>query len=145
MTGSHESAEDVVQESFLRLAHKNPLLPDRESTRRWLFVVARNLCTSKLRKRKRNPQVGYDDLRDLSVNGTPMESAVDEERAEWIRRAVMDLPVVLREVLILREYEELSYMQIAEILGCPVGTVKSRIAAARQHLQKLLRPLLEVE
>ncbi|MFH1744126.1 MAG: RNA polymerase sigma factor [bacterium] len=145
MLGSHETAEDIVQESFLRLARENPKALVGESARRWLFVVARNLCISHLRKHARQPHIGLDSLNELETPGAdPGQSAQAIERSELIKKVVSELPLVLREVVILREYEGHSYAEIAALLGCPAGTVKSRLAAARETLRKRLEPLMEV-
>lgn len=146
MIGNHEIAEDIVQESFLRMARKNPKAPDRESARRWLFVVTRNLCISQLRQDFRHGKVTLDAASKVeALSANPAESALTSERSEWVKKAVSALPPLLREVLILREYESLRYAEIAAVLHCPVGTVKSRLATAREEMRKHLQPLMEIE
>ena len=144
MLGSCETAEDVVQEVFLRMARNSPRNPDGESVRRWLFVVARNLCMSHLRRRAVQREEPFDVCPEvLSPGLNPAEVAQMAERSKWIKDAVAQLPPAMREVVILREYEGMNYAQIAEIAGCPLGTVRSRLARARQELRKRLQPLLE--
>ena len=65
------------------------------------------------------------------------------ERARLVQRVVTELPFASREILVLREFEGMSYAEIAEVLGCPIGTVKSRLVRAREDLRKRLEPLLE--
>ena len=73
----------------------------------------------------------------------PRETALAEERARLVREAVGQLPPPLREVIVLREYEEMPYDEIAEVTGCSVGTVRSRLFRARESLRKKLESLLE--
>lgn len=144
MLGNSEMAEDVVQEVFLRMARNSPRNPDGESVRRWLFVVARNLCLSHLRRSAAHREEPLDVCPEVPFPGlNPAEVAQMAERSKWIKDAVAQLPPAMREVVILREYEGMNYAQIAEIAGCPLGTVRSRLARAREELRKRLQPLLE--
>ncbi len=143
MLGSSETAEDMVQEAFLRFSRKPPDVPEGEAVRKWLFVVVRNLCISWLRKKPKGVDVSIDDSFDLnSPDQNPSESLLDDERSRMIMEAVLSLPPLMREIVILREYEELSYLDIAEMTGNPVGTVKSRLAKARELLRKRLQPYI---
>jgi len=142
MLDDPESAEDAVQESFLRLVQENNERLQGESARRWLFVVVRNLCISQLRKKARQEfAVQLEDLQSAAM--TPSEAVQANERSACVKTAVQELPIPLREIVILREYENMRYADIAAILGCPVGTVRSRLAAARDRLRKRLEPLME--
>ena len=144
MVGNSETAEDVVQEAFLRMARNGPQALEGESARRWLFVVARNLCLSHFRRSVAHPEEPLDACPEVPAPGpNPSETAQTAERSRWIADAVAQLPPPMREVVILREYEGMNYAQIAEIAGCSLGTVRSRLARAREELGKRLRPLLE--
>lgn len=145
MTGSRERAEDAAQEAFLRFARDGAWWDGAdESARRWLFVVTRNLCIGQLRRDARENSVPLDKTAELPAPGPgPSEMGEAAERREWVAQAVQELPAAMREVVILREYERLSYIEIASITGCAVGTVKSRLARARETLRGRLAKHLE--
>lgn len=142
MLGHRQEAEDVVQEAFLRLAREEDARLCGLAARRWVFVVARNLSIGRLRHRARHPEAPLPESA-LSPTRTPSEVGEANEIAQHIREAILSLPLDLREAVILREYERLSYEEIALLQGCAVGTVKSRLARAREALRGLLRPLVE--
>ena len=144
MLGNREAAEDVAQETFVRMMSNGKTHLDGAQARRWLFTVARNLCVDKLRR----------DLRQAASRNTagwqgpaltPAEAQSATERRELVARAVAGLPVHLREAIVLRTYEQMSYAEMGVVLGCPVGTVRSRLARAREQLEKRLKPLMENE
>jgi RNA polymerase sigma-70 factor (ECF subfamily) len=146
MLGRREEAEDVVQEALLRLARNGSAVTDGESTRRWLFVVARNLCLDRLRRHARRRETLTEDVDRLgALERNPAEAAAGRERAACIAAAIAELTPELREAIILREYEAMNYEQIADVTGCPLGTIKSRIARAREALRRRLEPILEEE
>jgi RNA polymerase sigma-70 factor (ECF subfamily) len=117
-----------------------------DSAKSWLFTILRNTWLNQLRHRRTAP-----DLIDLDADENrayePADAAQNPHREyvsrverEQVRAAIQQLPVEFREIVILREYEELSYQEIAAILNCPVGTVMSRLARARAKLRDLLPP-----
>lgn len=142
MLGGAEEARDVVQEACLRLVREARTRLEDNQARRWLFVVVRNLCISRLRERPRT--LALDDYPEpASPRPGPAEAMLAAERSRLVRRAVAALPPHLREVVILREYEDLDYARIAEITGTAPGTIKSRLARAREQLRRELAPLLK--
>ena len=144
MAGNRETAEDVVQEAFLRLSRENPNLPNETAVRRWLFVVARNLCISNFRQNSRLQATSIDNTYGIeSKRGSPSDSILKSERDHAVRQAVQSLPPLLREALILREFENMSYLDIAAVTGCPMGTVRSRLAKARDFLKEKLQSYME--
>lgn len=146
MAGNHEMAEDIVQETFLRLAREGSKDLSGLYGRRWLFVVARNLCISWFRKQTKQTEVPMDELNELHADtDNPIHSLTRQERDRQVQSAIASLPPVLREVILLREFEEMSYEEIANIVGCPLGTVRSRIAKARDLLKQKLLPMMEAE
>ena len=142
-------AEDLVQEAFLRV-HRN-----RHSYRRiakfstWLYTIAGNLARSEYRKRKRRNIVSSlqsvsrdDEEYDMPIPDetmSPGRIAESTFQAEEISRAFEQVPEPFREVVVLRDVQELSYEEIAQITALPMGTVKSRINRGRRKLQELLR------
>jgi RNA polymerase sigma-70 factor (ECF subfamily) len=146
LTRSEPDAEDVVQEASIK-AFRFIDQCRADNPRAWFLAIVRNAAYSWLRNKR--PQelvlpVGTDnELADLAVDPSTPESVVlDEEATRRLEAAIVKLPVPFREVVILREQEELSYKEIAELTGMPIGTVMSRLARGRALLAKSLgRPL----
>jgi RNA polymerase sigma-70 factor, ECF subfamily len=137
-------AQDLVQETCLRALRAIDGLRAEGSVKSWLFTILRNIWLNQLRQRRTSP-----DLIDLDAeeNGAyepadavqdPHKDFVNKVEREQVRAAIQQLPVEFREIIILREYEELSYQEIAGLLSCPIGTVMSRLARARSRLRDLL-------
>jgi len=112
--------------------------------RSWLFAILRNIWLNRLRQRRTAPQMVELDS-EKSGSTAPADAAQDPHAAyvtrmarDRVRIAIHKLPVESREIIILREYEDLSYQEIAAILGCPAGTVMSRLARARSKLREAL-------
>jgi RNA polymerase sigma-70 factor (ECF subfamily) len=137
--GDIQLAEDAAQETFIRawlhLASYRP----QTSLRNWLYRIAVNAATDMLRKEKRILPHAIEDLPLKDHQPGPEALFSQEERATLVQQAVLSLPDACRTVLVLREYEGLSYQEIADALEIPVGTVMSRLNYAR----KLLRDKLE--
>ena len=141
MCGNMQVAEDAAQETFiqawLRLSSYRP----QASLRSWLYRIAVNSAIDMLRKEKRIMPGAVEDLRLTDSGPGPEAMVASYERTELVQEAIQSLPDASRGVLVLREYEGLSYQEIAETLDIPVGTVMSRLNYAR----KLLREKLEVQ
>lgn len=132
-------AEDVVQSAYLRaLTHIAGFRGDNE--RAWLLTIVRNSCYDRLRKLGASKaDTDFDEAIHGEAQIPDAESAMlHAERVELIRKSLANLPAESREVLILREIEQLSYQEIAEIAEIPVGTVMSRLSRARARLQQAL-------
>jgi RNA polymerase sigma-70 factor, ECF subfamily len=138
------TAEDLVQETCLRaLSAKNQLRPE-SNHKSWLFTILRNIWLNQLRKGRWTPQT-LDTENDSaaasippSPDGDPHLHYISKLEVAQVREAILQLPAEFREIIILREYDELSYQEIAEILQCPAGTVMSRLARARTRLRAIL-------
>jgi RNA polymerase sigma-70 factor (ECF subfamily) len=137
-------AADLVQETYLRaLKAKESLRPD-SNVKSWLFTILRNIWLNQLRHERAGPKIAEldsdENLADVSVATTedPLDLYLRKQQRERVRAAIQQLPVEFREIIILREYEELSYSEIANVLQCPMGTVMSRLARARARLGDLL-------
>jgi RNA polymerase sigma-70 factor, ECF subfamily len=146
MLGDEHKGEDLAQDTFARLfaRRKEYQTTGRFST--FLWRVALNLCYDELRRRRRRPESPWDDqileMDDLPAL-TVMEPAPDtvlvqREQGEIVRQAVSRLSEAYRSVVILRHYENLKFREIAEVLGIPEGTVKSRMAEALTQLHRIL-------
>jgi RNA polymerase sigma-70 factor (ECF subfamily) len=137
-------AADLVQETYLRALRAKASLRPSSNVKGWLFTILRNIWLNDLRHQRAGPKIaelGSDEtLADVSVatSGDPHGHYVSKMERGKVRAAIRQLPVEFREIVILREYEELSYQEIANILKCPIGTVMSRLARARSRLRDLL-------
>jgi RNA polymerase sigma-70 factor (ECF subfamily) len=135
-------AEDLVQEAYLR-AWKGFSGFRGGDARGWLLTIVRNTCYTWLRAHRRHELVVEFDEHVHSGDGElpDAERLVAESAGrETLEKALQELPAEFREVIVLRELEELSYKEIAEIAGVPVGTVMSRLARARSRLQLSVAP-----
>jgi RNA polymerase sigma-70 factor (ECF subfamily) len=133
-------AEDLVQEAYLRAFNHFAGFRGGDG-RAWLLTIVRNSCYDRLKK---NGSRGQDTDFDEAVHSAGQQSSspeallIVEERVELVRDSLAELPAEYREVLVLRELEQLSYREIADIAGIPLGTVMSRLSRARQRLQEYL-------
>jgi len=141
MCGNMQLAEDAAQETFIQAWLRLPSYRPRSSLRNWLYRIAVNTTIDMLRKEKRILPDAVEDLQLMDLQPGPESILASNERAQWIRTAIVALPAAGRSVLVLREYEGLSYKEIADTLDIPVGTVMSRLSYAR----KLLKEKLEVQ
>ncbi len=146
MVGSAEEAEDVAQEVFIRAYQSVHRFDGRCSLRTWLFRIAHNLCIDVSRKKGRqiseSPLTDSDNVdmieaEDLRWN--PEHLAMNDELRAVVERGISSMSDKLRTVLLLHDQEELPYEELAQMLELPVGTVKSRLFLARQHLMKTLQ------
>jgi len=151
MSGSKTIAEDVTQEVFLFLMREGHVFdPARGSLSAFLFGVARNHVLRRLRVEHLLAPLGDESDDDVPlVHATselcPLEDLTRAETIESVRKAVLSLPSKYREVVVLCALQDVSYGETAEILGCAIGTVRSRLHRARALLLAKLRPAVEVE
>ena len=140
LTRNGDDAEDVVQEAFVRALRFFGGFHGGNA-RAWLLTIVRNACYDWLRRNR--PAEAHDELdEEVHVASEPSPTAedllVEEVDRVRLQRALEELPPAFREVLILREFEGLSYKEIAEVAGVKMGTVMSRLARARDALQRQL-------
>jgi RNA polymerase sigma-70 factor, ECF subfamily len=147
--GNLEEAEDVVQETFLRLYKNKKAYRQIAKFSTWLYTITSNLAKTELRKRKRRKLIsisdmGYEDKEyEIEDQGANTERDVDSSINERIiQQAIQELSPRFREVIILRDVQELSYEEVGEVLKIPLGTVKSRVNRARIKLQSKLQPIM---
>jgi RNA polymerase sigma-70 factor (ECF subfamily) len=141
MCGDLRLAEDAAQEAFVRVWQNLNSYKPQYAFRSWLYRIAANAALDALRRER--PTAELDSVSLADPGGTPEQSAEENQRAANVRRAIAQLSPPLRMVLILREYQELTYQEIADALDIPVGTVMSRLNSARAQLRKELLVLLE--
>jgi RNA polymerase sigma-70 factor (ECF subfamily) len=149
LTRNHAEAEDLVQETYVRAIEAIGRLRAGSNVKGWLFTILRNIWLNQLRKRRNGPLMieleGGDGVANSVVE--PSKNSYDlyvsQKETEEVRAAIQKLPAEFREIVLLREYEDLSYQEIASFLDCPVGTVMSRLARARAKLRTLLAGTLK--
>ena len=147
LSRNEADARDIVQEAFARALQYFGGFRGGDA-RSWLLRIVRNTASSWLGSRPPTMQPGPDDGRELlepapgsgaAPAGDPLGMVIRDEEARALRRAISGLPMEYREVLVLREFEDLAYREIASIVGCPIGTVMSRLARARDELGARMR------
>lgn len=146
-------ARDIVQETFVRVYQNRSKYRDGNSFSTWLFTIAVNLCRNRRRWERRHPtssvheQVQGEDGVESWVcpRPAPDRVAMATERVRVIREAIAELPHDQRTILLLYEYENLSYREIGEIVGCSERAVEARLARARAKLRDRLTRALRTE
>ena len=151
MCGNRQQAEDIFQETFRRVHEKAYTFRGPE-LKPWLLTVATNIAINGLRKNKRQKLVSLDQKIDCGTGGraefeaaaildnscNPLDEAVIAEQKEHVRQAIGFLPARQRATLVLAYYQQLSYRQVATVLGCSVGTVKTQMFRALRTLSQKL-------
>jgi RNA polymerase sigma-70 factor (ECF subfamily) len=148
MTGSSSAAEDIVQDCFVTFWRKPEAYdPDRGALRAFLLGVARNLVLKRWRSERPHEALNetlLETMEDESVLGLPFDIEA-QDRADAVKRAILLLPPLQREAVILAEYEEMSLQEIANATAAEIAAVKSRLHRARQNLRRMLEPLFAIE
>ena len=147
--------EDVAQETFIRAYRALPQFRGDSAFYTWLYRIAVNTAKKLLVERKRDPVISESTLvshddgdetsraeNELSDGETPEAVLASKEIAATVNAAIDALSEDLRQAIVLREIEGLSYEEIADVMNCPIGTVRSRIFRAREAIANRLRPLL---
>jgi RNA polymerase sigma-70 factor, ECF subfamily len=146
--GNIEEAEDIVQETFLRLFRKRHAYRQIAKFSTWIYTITGNLAKTELRKRKRRKLISISDMGFDDKEFEIEDELADTEREadssmtdKIIQKAITDLSPRFREVIVMRDIQELSYEEIGSILHIPLGTVKSRVNRARLKLQAKLKDI----
>lgn len=148
LCGNRTEAEDLVQETCLRAIRAMERLRPDSNVKSWLFTILRNIWLNEVRQWRTAPEMVELDMDRDSANKAvdaakdPLAAYLFHVEREQVRAAIQQLRVDFREIILLREYEDLSYQDIATMLECPVGTVMSLLARARSKLRDLLPPTL---
>jgi RNA polymerase sigma-70 factor (ECF subfamily) len=144
LSRNQADAEDLVQETYVRAERAMGGLRADSNIKRWFFTILRNIWLDQLRKGRSGSHIIEANLDESLANGMgePSKSSYDLQvstmERERVRAAIQMLPVEFREIIVLRECEQLSYEEIGSIVGCPAGTVVSRLGKARSKLCILL-------
>jgi RNA polymerase sigma-70 factor (ECF subfamily) len=143
-TARRELAEELAQEIFIAVLQHLQRFDTTASFKAWIYAIATNRALNSLRRRE--PVMNEELIaQTMCTQKGPFSNAAEEERAVAVRKALAALPEKHRAVFILRFYQDLSYEEIALAIGCPLGTVKSRMCYALQKLRGLLWAHREVE
>lgn len=136
------AAEDLLQETFARAYEHRERLLNSTSFKAWLFTIARNQCLNALRKRGREVGFAEEAPEPPARGATPFGHLLRSEQAALVSRALGQLSPSYREVVVLREYQNLSYAEIAAVTKTTESSVKSRLFKARRAIGEILRPWL---
>jgi RNA polymerase sigma-70 factor, ECF subfamily len=141
-TGRHDDAEDLTQEILFKVFKSLDRFNRDADFGTWLSSVARNYCIDHYRASKREKEVLVDDLVAFDLApasaGNPHQVLMEHDRRSFLRKGLDLLPEKLREAVVLRDLQGLSYQEMADQLDLPEGTVKSRINRGREELSRLL-------
>jgi RNA polymerase sigma-70 factor (ECF subfamily) len=148
--GNIEEAEDIVQETFLRVYRKKHAYRRIAKFSTWIYTIAGNLSRTEIRRRRRRKlfsvsDMGFDE-KDYEISDeefNPEDNAEGILQGELIQKEIENLSPKFREVILLRDVQELSYEEISQIIKVPIGTVKSRVNRARTRLQSRLEYLMK--
>lgn len=148
MLANREDAEDLAQETFLRAFSAIKNYKPRAKFSTWLLTIAKNLTLNFLRNKRRRgertePRRWADGENDPiaalpATNPRPDEALLRKERAQWVHGAMQELSDTHQSIVILRDFEGMTYEEIANVMGCRKGTVKSRLSRAREQLREIL-------
>ncbi|MDI6747729.1 MAG: RNA polymerase sigma factor RpoE [Rhodocyclaceae bacterium] len=148
-------AEDVTQEAFIKAYRALPGFRGESAFYTWLYRIgvntAKNWLVARSRRMPTVSDIATEDANDISESGllrddtTPEQVMMSKQIGETVNAAMDALPEDLRTAIALREIEGLSYEEIAQVMDCPIGTVRSRIFRAREAIASKLRPLLDTE
>src|SRR5919112_642222 len=146
--GKHEEAEDLTQDIFLKIFKALATFDRRANFQTWIVSISRNLCIDHYRSVRKERmtiarEVDTSDLQPASRERTPYAVAEHQDLRAQLRQALEALPVTLRTAVVLRDLQELSYQEIADQLGLPEGTVKSRINRGRTELARQVQRIRE--
>jgi RNA polymerase sigma-70 factor (ECF subfamily) len=151
LSADRTEAQDLVQETYLRAFGASELLMPDSNLKAWLFVIMRNIWLNQVRHHRSGPEFVEIDEQEVTPGrwvenpaDDPLKLLISKVERERVRDAIARLPQPYREAVVLRDLEGFSYQEIAGIIGCPPGTVMSRLARGREKLRLLLARRLEV-
>ncbi len=152
--GNQEDAKDMCQEAFIRIFKSIEGFKEQSSFSTWMYRIITNVCLDEIRKRKKNDTISMDSTFEtqdgeihfevVSEDDTPEEAYIRTEKKRLILKTINELNEEYKTAIVLRDIQGFSYEEIANILCCSIGTVKSRINRGRNILKDKLRTVLEL-
>lgn len=152
--GNQEDAKDMCQEAFIRIFKSIEGFKEQSSFSTWMYRIITNVCLDEIRKRKKNDTISMDSTFEtqdgeihyeiVSEDDTPEEAYIRTEKKRLILKTINELNEEYKTAIVLRDIQGFSYEEIANILCCSIGTVKSRINRGRNILKEKLRTVLEL-
>ena len=139
LTRDPAEAEDLVQETYVKALRGFGSFTAGTNFRAWMYRILRNTFLTSKSGLKATASIDDDVVETVAAEGTPESLLMSRIDAEALRRAIESLPLIFREVLLLSDMEEMSYREIAETVGIPIGTVTSRLLRARRKVREALR------
>src|SRR5947208_8546013 len=139
LAGNRDEAEDLVQETYVKALRGFGSFTAGTNFRAWMYRILRNTFLTSKTGLKVTATIDEEVADSVAAEGTPESLLLSRIDADALRRAIEDLPLIFREVLLLADMEEMSYREIAETLGIPMGTVTSRLLRARRKVREALR------
>jgi len=142
-------SEDIAQEVFLKVHEFRHTFDPGRKFSTWIFGIAHNICLNRVRKDKwfafwPKESPDSDKPKEFESPGlSPRDAAEEKERAELVKKCIQALPFLQKECLVLREYENMDYKEIADVIKKPIGTVRILLYSARQNLKATLLPYIE--
>ena len=153
ITKNHEDANDVMQDTFLKVYESIHSFRKDAAFETWLYRIVVNHATNLVKHRERRRESPFSAASEMEIDpdlrrtvdlaNNPQLNAERKERQRWVTQAVNRLPLKQRTVVILHEFEGLTHSEIASILNCSEGTVRSRLHYAKQKLKDLLKPYMD--
>lgn len=152
LMGNHADASDLAQDAFIKIYQALPNFRGDSSFSTWIYHITVNVCRDELRKRQRRPTVSLDEptgenntTYEIRSNAPGPEEMLDRSETQaMIQECLNNLSDDYRTILVMREIQDLAYEEIAELLGCSLGTVKSRLSRARQALKEKISKQMEL-
>lgn len=145
MAGNEADAQDLVQDTYLKAYRFFDKFEEGTNCKAWLFRIMKNTFINTMRRDKKHSQmISLSDIQERgmepSVDGDPEDNVFGDLFGDDVSAAIESMPDVYRDVVLMADVEELSYKEISEIIGCPIGTVMSRLCRGRKWLRKRLHP-----
>ena len=136
---NHQDALDVSQDAFIRAYRKRAAFDPERPFFPWFYRLLRNLCMDFIKKHRRKDEIPLENIQVVDTN----EEDVELKQTLW--RGIEELPFEHREVIILRYFRQMSYQEIAEVMGKPMGTVMSSLFYAKKKLKDIIKKYMNVE
>jgi RNA polymerase sigma-70 factor, ECF subfamily len=143
LSRNRAEAEDLVQETYVRALDALGRLQPGSNVKAWMFTILRNVWRNQKRSQRAAPRTVELDGDFAATFQDPYAVLVTNMEGELVHEAIRQLPDEAREIIVLREYEDMSYQAIADLLDCPLGTVMSRLGRARARLRVLISHLAQ--